>query len=180
MGDLAAARSLILQIAQRKSFDVAELVAAIEILEQQQKTQPISHELAELAGQWQLLWTSGTQKYQQLRAQIDRPNGNSPKQAKIKDNIWQSFDLQLMQITNQVKLPFGAIEVSGSFGYSAKNRVEFNFSQVSFKIGNLPARAIPLNWLKNTQGWLQTTYLDSQIHIERGDRGGVSVFIKLL
>jgi hypothetical protein len=189
MSDLAASRSLILDIAQSATFDVAELVAAIEELEQQHRAQVINHDLTELAGQWQLIWTSGTSGYQQLKARIDRRKStanqhqseqDSPtKPGKVSQNVLQSFDPQAMQITNQVRSQFGEICVSGSFIYSSQNRVKFDFNQVSFRLANLPALAIPLTWLGNTQGWLQTTYLDQDIHIERGDRGGISVFVKV-
>jgi hypothetical protein len=40
----------------------------------------------------------------------------------------------------------------------------------------LPEIKVPFGtW---ASGWLRTTYLDQELHIERGDRGGVSVYRK--
>lgn len=165
-------RSLLLQLPNSINTSLQDILAAIQELENQKLT---AENIQTLGGKWLLLWTSGTKKYQNLtKKSLDAPIITNSR----KSQIIQYFDINQNRIENKVIFSFGSLTISGGFIYTPKKRIEFIFKQMSLQIGVLPVLNIPLgNWAK---GWLQTTYLDSHIHIERGDRGGVSVYLKQL
>lgn len=169
-------RSLLLQLTNSINISVHDILAVIQELENQKL---FAEDIQTLAGEWLLLWTSGTKKYENLtKKSLAAPIITNPIiiNNSSKTQIIQCFDIHQNRIENQVIFPFGSLTVAGSFIYTPKKRIEFIFNKISLQIGVLPILNIPLgNWAK---GWLQTTYLDSHIHIERGDQGGVSVYLK--
>ena len=161
-------RTWLLDAAATGNVNPKELLEAVLELEQQKQR----GNLAALNGEWKLVWTSGTKQYQKLQndfsASKQQPLGYS--------NIVQRIDVQIQQIVTEVHTPFGSLSVSGPFEYSDQKRIQFTFERLRLKIGRLPTLQLPLGkWAK---GWLQTTYLDERLHIERGDRGGISVYIR--
>lgn len=56
-------------------------------------------------------------------------------------------------------------------------RVDVKFTSFQLKIGSLPGLQIPLNWISPT-GWVDTTYVDKDVRIGRGDKGSVFVTIR--
>jgi hypothetical protein len=42
-------------------------------------------------------------------------------------------------------------------------------------LGQLKLQLALGKWAK---GWLQTKYIDEELHVESGDRGGVSIYLK--
>lgn len=54
-------------------------------------------------------------------------------------------------------------------------RVEVAFNFFSLKLGSLPALRIPLNWPRRPTGFVDTTFLDQDFRIGRGDKGSVFV-----
>lgn len=157
-------------ILQAVNGDVSqqEMLTAIHGLEKNWRKK--SH-LAALDGEWRLVWTSGTNKYQK----VNNLGQNTP--IKTPPQVIQRFDTTSAKLENIVDFPFGALAVGGEFEYTEKQRVQFTFRWMLLRLGNLPGMKIPLGkWAK---GWLQTTYLDEELHIERGDRGGVSAYMKV-
>lgn len=134
----------------------------IQALEQHQQRGT----LAALDGYWELLWTSGTRQSQQFQ------QGVVPQQSP--GRIYQRIEAAPQTLATVAKLGIAQIIVSGSFTYTAQNRLNVTFQSLQLQLSPLPALPLPLG--RGAQGWLQTTYLDEQIHIERGDRGGVSVY----
>ncbi|CAL5227493.1 g10474 [Coccomyxa viridis] len=53
-------------------------------------------------------------------------------------------------------------------------RVDVKFTAFCLKIGALPQLKVPLGW-SNPTGWVDTTYLDNDTRIGRGDKGSVFV-----
>lgn len=161
-------RAFLLAVAQGKTASVQQMLDAIASLE---KRRVMPSESPNLQGEWQLIWTSGTRSianYNQsnLGSAIKRPF----------TLIFQRFDFAQNQIENEVRFPSGNLCVTGKFEPSKSQRLQFVFISVSLQLGRLPAIKLPLgNWAK---GWLQTTYIDDRLHFERGDRGGVSVWMK--
>jgi hypothetical protein len=52
------------------------------------------------------------------------------------------------------------------------------FESVQIKLGPLGPLSIPLKWAnggKGPQGWVDTTYLDEDFRIGRGDKGSIFV-----
>ncbi len=146
------------------------LESAIATLEKQSSPRLT---FADLAGEWRLLWTSGTKNRQKM------PLGRETEEIHLtqRSRIIQAFDPNQNRIENKVYFPIGCLTVAGTCRYTASKRLNFTFSQLSLKLGNLPALDLPFgSW---ATGWLQTTYLDGEYHIERGDRGGVSVYQKV-
>lgn len=163
-------RSVILKAAEGNIVSVSEMLNAIKVLEKQGSADA---ELSILDGEWLLLWTSGTKKYQQLnQASLDAPLQLTSRH----NSVIQRLNTTQKWIENEVAFQFGFLCVAGLFDYTEKKRIQFTFSQLRLKLGALPTLQLPMgNWAK---GWLQTTYLDQVLHIERGDRGGVSVYIR--
>jgi PAP_fibrillin len=146
------------------SQSVQEILKAIQVLEKQKSTENSEA----LAGAWSLLWTSGTKKYQESGKDFIKPLSKT-------SSVIQRFDIDRSWIENEVRLPYLILIVEGPFIYSAE-KIQFTFQRVRLKMGFLPEIKIPFGtW---ASGWLRTTYLDQELHIERGDRGGVSVYRK--
>jgi hypothetical protein len=144
----------------------------LEAIAQLEKQRQRGKGIESLEGEWLLIWTSGTKKYQELK-----PNNSlNPIQTSSRRNqVIQRFDIQQRQLENEVKFPFGSLVVAGEFEYTPQQRIQFTFSQMRSRLGKLKFQ-LPLGkWAK---GWLQTTYIDEELHVERGDRGGVSVYVK--
>ncbi|MBP0020053.1 MAG: hypothetical protein J7647_21180 [Cyanobacteria bacterium SBLK] len=156
------------ELVDRGQCDRAALIDAIRILEKEKlKVEKIS----ELDGEWQLIWTSGTKQYQKLQV-----TGETSKIQKTKQEIVQRINSKNNKLENEAISAIASFNVMGSFIYT-NNKIEFVFTRVILKLGKLPAIAIPMgNWAK---GWLKTTYLDENWHIERGDRGGISLYMKM-
>jgi PAP_fibrillin len=164
--DNSAQRMLLLNISSGSPVSVQEILEAIQVLEKQKETESNQ---ATLAGAWFLLWTSGTKKYQESSEDLIKPI------SKI-SSVIQRFDLDRSWIENEVRFPYFSLIVEGPFVCSAEKKIQFTFQSVRLKVGFLPEIKIPFGtW---ASGWLRTTYLDQELHIERGDRGGVSVYRK--
>lgn len=54
-------------------------------------------------------------------------------------------------------------------------RVDVKFTSFSLKLGGLPPLKIPLTWPKTPLGFVDTTYLDEDFRVGRGDKGSVFV-----
>ncbi|MEM9543619.1 MAG: PAP/fibrillin family protein [Cyanobacteria bacterium P01_E01_bin.42] len=156
------------ELVDRGQCDRAALMDAIRVLE---KKGLKVEEVTKLDGEWQLLWTSGTKQYQKLQGM-----GKTGQIDKSQQKIVQRINSEANIIENEVNSAIASLNVIGSFAY-INNKIEFVFRRVIVKLGQLPAIAIPMgNWAK---GWLKTTYLDENWHIERGDRGGISLYGKI-
>lgn len=160
-------RSPILEAAKTGQIDRDRVEAAIATLEKQQTRGDISL----LDGEWRLVWTSGTRNYQKWKRSF-----LTIETAAIAPVI-QRIDVTTHRFENEVSFFFATLTVAGSFEYGEKKRLEFTFDRLRLQLGTLPALQLPLG--QGASGWLQTTYLDEQLHLERGDRGGVSAYIRV-
>ncbi len=164
--DKAAQRAVLLNISSGSPLSVQAILEAIQGLEKQKST---GNGQESLAGAWFLLWTSGTKKYQESSKAFIKPISKTP-------SVIQRFDTGRSWIENEVCLPYCSLIVEGPFLYSAEKKNQFTFQRVRLKMGFFPEIKVPFgNW---ASGWLKTTYLDEELHIERGDRGGISVYRK--
>lgn len=60
-------------------------------------------------------------------------------------------------------------------------RLAVAFQRVSFTLGSLPSLTLPLDWVndgKGPEGWLDTTYLDEDLRLGRGDKGSTFVTVR--
>ncbi len=166
--DMDNQRTILLNLGPNSQVSVQEILEAIQSLEKQKVT---GKNQEALAGAWSLLWTSGTKKYQASNKDLLKPISSTT-------SVIQRFDTGRSWIENEVRLPYFCLTVEGPFLYSAEKKIQFTFQQLRLKLGFLPEIKIPFgNW---ASGWLRTTYLDKELHIERGDRGGVSVYRKVI
>lgn len=154
------------EILEKDQFNPAELLEIILFLENQQQR---GTGVQDLAGNWQLIWTTGTKNAQKL-VKI-KPNQTK----KINQMVMLKVDAKNKQVINQVNLSFLRLSVIGYFDYTAQKRLEFIFNQMQFKMGNLPSLSLPLG---KAAGWLQTTYLDDRFLVERGNKGGISLYVR--
>ncbi|NJK99716.1 MAG: hypothetical protein HC910_03795 [Spirulinaceae cyanobacterium SM2_1_0] len=132
--------------------DRATLQAAIAQLERQRQRGTAT----DLAGCWLLIWTSG--------------NGRFPAR------VVQCFTPETGHFENRLETPLGWLSVRSQATYTPQQRLEFVAKQARVELGALRF-GLPLgSWAK---GWLQTTYLDREWHLERGDRGGLALYHRL-
>jgi hypothetical protein len=165
--DATAAKVRLLQAL--KGSDQAEIPALVKTLEMQQA----QGDLATLAGTWQLRWTSGTRQSQQWQRGLwMKGTPSSPPGV-----VYQRIPPDPTYLETIAAWGPLYLTVAGPFTYEAdRHRLAFTFTKTVLGWGKLPALTIPMgNWAK---GWLQTTYLDGDLHIERGDRGGISVYTR--
>ena len=60
-------------------------------------------------------------------------------------------------------------------------RLAVAFREVRVEIGSLPPLVAPLGWIndgKGPEGWLDTTYLDDDMRLGRGDKGSTFVTVR--
>ena len=53
-------------------------------------------------------------------------------------------------------------------------RVDVAFTSFGLKLGALPELRVPVGWA-NLRGWVDTTYLDTDLRLGRGDKGSLFV-----
>eukprot|EP00471_Norrisiella_sphaerica_P012842 CAMPEP_0184503910 /NCGR_PEP_ID=MMETSP0113_2-20130426/52172_1 /TAXON_ID=91329 /ORGANISM="Norrisiella sphaerica, Strain BC52" /LENGTH=216 /DNA_ID=CAMNT_0026893495 /DNA_START=173 /DNA_END=823 /DNA_ORIENTATION=+ len=91
---------------------------------------------------------------------------------------FQEIDVDTGKVQNLAKFTFlgrpGTLNIQGSCSVASPTRVDVTFEAVDIRIEGLGSWRVPLNWV-NPKGWVETTYLDPDFRIGRGDKG--SVFI---
>jgi hypothetical protein len=160
----------LLEDPQRDSAQIQGTVTALELQRQRGS-------LPQLAGTWHLRWTSGTRNSQRWQRGLWMQSAPADPPGKI----YQRITLDQAQAAEPYLETIAAwgplyLTVAGPFTYGENHRFAFTFEKTALGWGKLPALTVPMgNWAK---GWLQTTYLDGDLHIERGDRGGISVYTR--
>ena len=88
---------------------------------------------------------------------------------------------------NQITLGFGRVVVGGSFRVSPNvpNRAIFAFNRADITLNNgfvirLGFLFTILAWIRgsNDNGWLETTFLDDDIRIGRGNKGTMFILTR--
>jgi len=101
--------------------------------------------------------------------------------------VKQIINVDTSQIGNQVDLDFGKVTVGGTFRPSDKvtNRaiVSFTQCQIELKNGLLLDLGFVFGFLafirgSSDNGWLETTYVDKDLRIGRGNKGTMFVLTK--
>ncbi|AFY84743.1 PAP fibrillin [Oscillatoria acuminata] len=160
------ARSQLLKDSEEGSLDSSSLQEAVAILEKAQ----IRGSRQLLEGEWRLLWTSGTRNAQKL----NKPGNGMNRKAIV--SVIQRLDCQRLWFENQITIAGSSLIVGGPFEYQ-QHRIQFRFERLGLQLGPLGLPKLPLG--KWASGWLQTTYLDEDLHLERGDRGGISLYLRV-
>lgn len=101
--------------------------------------------------------------------------------------VKQIFNVSAMAVANEVSLEWGQIVVSGTFRQSPRisNRAIVAFDTAVIRFGdtisvNLSLVFAVLAVLRRSRdsGWLETTYLDNEIRIGRGNKGTMFVLTR--
>ncbi|KAK9854794.1 hypothetical protein WJX84_010153 [Apatococcus fuscideae] len=168
--------------AQRK-----EILALIESLEARNPTKsPAKSDL--LSGRWSLLFTGPTEESEFRKTRAGTLEG--PFLSRLKPlsanafrtkGITQVLDpcagkaenLAEFSIANAIN---GSLNILGAVTPSQDTafqgtRVNVEFTAFDLKLGPLQT-TIPLGWIK-PKGWIQTTFLDSELRVGRGDKGSI-------
>jgi len=112
-------------------------------------------------GQWRLMYTTSDSILGKTKPALARPSGP----------IFQYIDTTKMAALNSERAPFFN-SVSAALTATSQSAVDVQFTY--FKIfGLIPVKAPP-----SAKGALDTTYLDTDLRISRGDKG--NLFILLL
>lgn len=170
---MTSAKAQLLDLLADPHRDLTLVQGAVMVLEAQRQR----GDLTQLGGTWHLRWTSGTRQSQQWQRGLwMQAAPASPPGA-----IYQRISPEGLEGSTPYLETIAAwgplyLTVAGPFTYGENHRLAFTFEKTALGWGKLPALTVPMgNWAK---GWLQTTYLDEDLHIERGDRGGISVYTR--
>lgn len=127
-----------------------------ELEEMNPTEKPLASEL--INGRWKLLYTTSASILGTDRPALLRPRGYS----------YQIIDAPGLRAKNTSGLPLFA-EVTADLTAVSDSRVDVKFDM--FKILKL----IPFKAGPDAKGWLETTYLDEELRISRGDKGNLFV-----
>lgn len=101
--------------------------------------------------------------------------------------VKQIFDIEKSTVLNEVELDFGIGRAGGTFRQSPnvpyRALVSFNEASITFENGFV----LSLGWIfsiiaeirkSKDNGWLETTFLDSEMRIGRGNKGTMFVLTR--
>eukprot|EP00850_Spirogloea_muscicola_P005427 SM000025S08322 [mRNA] locus=s25:16680:18798:- [translate_table: standard] len=165
---------------------------ALELLQALEKCNPTSDPIMSplVSGTWTLLYTAPTDE-----ATVDKFAGTEegPFLARVKpaafDTVKQTgstqvIDTNRMKVDNIANFTFfgmpGSLCINGSFEKSpplpGRGAVRLNvvFEKFVVRVGPLGPVTMPLGWIQ-PKGWVDTTYLDEDLRIGRGDKGSIFV-----
>ena len=94
--------------------------------------------------------------------------------------VENTAELKLLGVPLKVKIEASCVPVDVP-STSEKVRLAVAFQRVSLTFGSLPSLKIPLDWIndgKGPEGWLDTTYLDNDMRLGRGDKGSTFVTVR--
>eukprot|EP00850_Spirogloea_muscicola_P006527 SM000031S11536 [mRNA] locus=s31:273132:275246:+ [translate_table: standard] len=164
----------------------------LELLQALEKCNPTSNPIMSplVSGTWTLLYTAPTDE-----ATVDKFAGTEegPFLARIKPAAFgsvrqtgstQVIDTNRMKVDNIANFTFfgmpGSLCINGSFGKSpplpgrGAVRLDVVFDKFVLRVGSLGPITMPLGWIQ-PKGWVDTTYLDEDLRIGRGDKGSIFV-----
>lgn len=146
-----------------------------------------------LSGYWSLLYTAPVDENT-----VDKYAGTQegPFLARIKPlafgSIKQSRSFQVIDIKqgkakNMADFRFfgkdGTLTIKGKAAPSSVNgketvRLDVVFEEFWVRVGGWTSPKVSLTWI-NPQGWVDTTYLDKDMRVGRGDKGSVFVSVRV-
>jgi len=98
---------------------------------------------------------------------------------------FQDIDAFKGDVLNRAELAaFGVpleVEIVASCTAVDPRRLAVAFRKVRVTLGSLPTLTIPLGWVndgRGPEGWLDTTYLDDDMRLGRGDKGSTFVTVR--
>lgn len=101
----------------------------------------------------------------------------------------QIIDVKNSQIANEVGLDFGSVRVAGSFRQSdtSPRRAVVAFDEAKITLDQLGGLELNLGFIfaalalvrgTKDSGWLETTFVDDDVRIGRGNKGTMFVLTK--
>eukprot|EP00898_Chlorokybus_atmophyticus_P005158 jgi/Chlat1/5643/Chrsp369S05396 len=167
----------------------APILRLIEELEAENPTRDTAKD-PRLGGKWSLLYTAPTKaETENVAGRLEGPflarfRALSKGPAEVKErSITQVIDADAGKVSNIAEFTFGGkpgtLSINGSAEVAPGDptiRCLVTFLSFSIKLGWLNL-SLPLNWI-SPKGWIDTTYLDDDLRISRGDKGSVFVAAK--
>ncbi|GAQ81050.1 hypothetical protein KFL_000690280 [Klebsormidium nitens] len=166
-----------------------QILDLIESVEPQNPTpDPIRSPL--ISGTWSLLYTASTKEEFTYAGTEEGPFLARVKPAAF-GQVRSKGSTQIIQsdtghVDNIAEFSVfgkpGSLTITGSFVPAAPLpdrgavRIDVRFESFRLKLGWISLR-VPLGWV-NPTGWIDTTYLDSELRIGRGDKGSVFVTVR--
>ena len=99
----------------------------------------------------------------------------------FKGEVFNRAELALFGVPLEVKIVASCVPVDPSVTGVESVRLAVAFRNVNLTLGPLPTLTIPLTWIndgKGPEGWLDTTYLDDDLRLGRGDKGSTFVTVR--
>mgnify|MGYP002841288445 CR=1 FL=1 len=99
----------------------------------------------------------------------------------FKGEVFNRAELALFGVPLEVKIVASCVPVDPSVTGGQSVRLAVAFRNVNLTLGPLPTLTIPLTWIndgKGPEGWLDTTYLDDDLRLGRGDKGSTFVTVR--
>ena len=99
----------------------------------------------------------------------------------FKGEVFNRAELALFGVPLEVKIVASCVPVDPSVTGGESVRLAVAFRNVNLTLGPLPTLTIPLTWInygKGPEGWLDTTYLDDDLRLGRGDKGSTFVTVR--
>jgi len=124
-----------------------------------------------------LKWDPNTEVEGPFLAALKPFNGLAKELVKGKGNF-QKIDTNTGEVQNLAQFNVfgkpGYLNIFGSCERVSATRVNVRFESVDLRIKGVGQWNVSLSWV-NPEGWVETTYLDSDFRIGRGDKGSVFV-----
>ncbi|KAL2608131.1 hypothetical protein R1flu_026704 [Riccia fluitans] len=171
--------------------------AAAQKLEAAAEPVELPEDLDKLDGKWRLVFSSG---FNSGSYGGRRPGPSIARSPFLLGTVYQRIDVALRELDNIVDLRFPApwplptLEITATLAHSfelaggSKIRIVFEKTSVKplgtfgqlpqFELPKLPEFLRPRNDSAPGSGEFETTYLDSDFRISRGDRGELRIFVK--
>lgn len=99
----------------------------------------------------------------------------------FKGEVFNRAELALFGVPLEVKIVASCVPVDPSVTGGQSVRLAIAFRNVNLTLGPLPTLTISLTWIndgKGPEGWLDTTYLDDDLRLGRGDKGSTFVTVR--
>ena len=99
----------------------------------------------------------------------------------FKGEVLNRAELAIFRVPLEVEIVASCEPVDPRATGGESRRLAVAFRKVRLTLGSLPTLAIPLGWVndgRGPEGWLDTTYLDDDMRLGRGDKGSTFVTVR--
>lgn len=99
----------------------------------------------------------------------------------FKGEVLNRAELAMFGVPLEVEIVASCTPVDPRATGGESRRLAVAFRKVRLTLGSLPTLTIPLGWVnggRGPEGWLDTTYLDDDMRLGRGDKGSTFVTVR--